>query len=297
MSFKTWAPILGCVAAFGLFAGSASAQTDAAKKLAALQGKLQQQTTQVTGDNPQATTTCAYTFTSGSGFDYLQYCVTVNGNIVEFQSPQGIESMQASPTTGEGYGVCDMTNNNTAYYDWAGSDSGNWGAPTLVKQTATEVVIARTTSDGLWTLTQTITQNAGQQPFARVQMQIKNNSNTSKQVLLMRWAAVGALNGFSNNQDDLDSTTNSVWGSFPANLGFETPTGGGLMLQNLGAAPDVEFYQGFPLNTYLGPNPCAPVVNWKGPLTGTDGSILMVYAIQNIVKAKPLTFAMKYVAF
>ena len=58
--------------------------------------------------------------------------------------------------------------------------------------------------------------------------------------------------------DDLDSTTNSVWGSFPANLGMETATGGGLMLQNLGVVPSVEFYQGFPLNTYLPPNPCAP---------------------------------------
>ena len=189
-----------------------------------------------------------------------------------------------------------MTNNNTAYYDWAGSDSGNWGTPTLVKQTPTEVVIARTTSDGLWTLTQTIAECRDTALCPSTDAD-QDNSNTSKQVLLMRWAAVGALNGFSNNQDDLDSTTNSVWGSFPANLGMETPTGGGLMLQNLGVAPNVEFYQGFPLNTYLGPNPCAPVVNWRGPLTATDGSILMVYDIQNIVKAKPLTYALKYVAF
>jgi hypothetical protein len=291
MSFKTWAPILGCIAAFGLFAGSAPAQTNAAKKLAALQGK--QETTQVTGDNPQATTTCSYTFTSGSGFDYLQYCVTVNGNIVEFQSPQGIESMQASPTTGEGYGVCDVTNNNTAYYDWAGSDSGNWGTPTLVKQTATEVVIERSTSDGLWTLTQTITQNAGQQPFARIVTQIKNNSSTPKEVIFLRWAAVGADNGDFQNLDDFDATTNSVWGNIPEN--FESGTAYGLLLQNLGPQP--YFYGGFALNTYVPPNPCAPIVHWGGAFAQTDGSIEMLYDITNLTKGKPVTVTQKYVAF
>ena len=51
MSFKTWAPILGCIAAFGLFAGSAPAQSDAAKRFAALQG--QQQTTKSPGTIPR----------------------------------------------------------------------------------------------------------------------------------------------------------------------------------------------------------------------------------------------------
>jgi len=55
---------------------------------------------------------------------------------------------------GEGYGVCDNTG-AVAYFDYADyGDSGNWGAPTLVSQTATSVKIARTTSDGVWTLTQ-----------------------------------------------------------------------------------------------------------------------------------------------
>src|SRR5580704_19764236 len=47
------------------------------------------------------TDTCSYTFTSGGAGakEYLQYCVTVNGNIVEFQSPNGVEHIRAGAFT------------------------------------------------------------------------------------------------------------------------------------------------------------------------------------------------------
>jgi len=36
--------------------------------------------------------TCAYTFTvAGANNDYMEFCVSVNGNVISFQSPDGIE--------------------------------------------------------------------------------------------------------------------------------------------------------------------------------------------------------------
>lgn len=49
--------------------------------------------------SPDATTTCTYTFTSGTGNAYMKYCVTKNGNIVQFQSPMGQEFIAAATTS------------------------------------------------------------------------------------------------------------------------------------------------------------------------------------------------------
>src|SRR5215469_11636579 len=136
-----------------------------------------------------ATATCTYPFTvPGNLNSYLSYCVTVNGNIVSLQSPKGFDQI-AQGGAAEGYGVCDLST-NTAYYDWAYLDSGNWGAPTLVSNTATAVRIARTTTDGLWTLTQTISKVSGVQPYAKVTMALKNNTAITKDAYLVRYADV-----------------------------------------------------------------------------------------------------------
>ncbi len=44
--------------------------------------------------------------------------MTVNGNIAEFQSPSGTEQLipEGSPAF-EGYGICDVTNAATEYWD------------------------------------------------------------------------------------------------------------------------------------------------------------------------------------
>jgi hypothetical protein len=43
--------------------------------------------------------------------ELLQFCVTVNGNITEFQSPVGFEHIREG-SFGEGYGICDFSNLN-----------------------------------------------------------------------------------------------------------------------------------------------------------------------------------------
>ena len=235
-------------------------------------------------------TSCVYTFTSGSAETYMKYCVTTNGNIVSFQSPSGIEHIK-STTSSDGYGLCDG-GAAREYYDWAGAGaSGNWGKATLVTQTATEVKIARTTSDGVWTLTQTITQTAGASPYAKIEMQFKNNSAVAKGGFFMRWADVNADNSTINN---LDSTALSAWGYRPATNEISyVPYG--LLLQNLGVAT-VE-HSGYALNSNKPPDVCEPALNANGTLTATDGSIMMLYAFGGLGKNQTATMNLKYAAF
>jgi len=217
-----------------------------------------------------ATSACSYNFTSGTNNTFLKYCVTVNGNVPQLMTPFNREHI-AVGATGEGYGVCDNTG-AVAYFDYADyGDSGNWGAPTLVSQTATSVKIARTTSAGVWTLTQTITQMAGTQSV-RVIMALKNNTAVPRNFFLLRFADVDVSGTASNN---FDATANSAFGW---NSAFSSTPDYGLMVQNvgnpIGLANTIPFVQkvAFP------PNPCVPGAQIAfGPLTATDGSMLMYY--------------------
>ena len=216
MKARIWAFALAGVVAFGLSAGSALAQRDASKPApriqhydpdqpeaapapAAANSQLKPRSN-ATGD---FTDTCTYTFTTGAGRTYLQFCVTVNGNITEFQSPSGVEQLSPDGSAAyEGYGICDITNGNTQYWDWAGNgDSGNWNAPVKVSSNATSVKIERTTSDGAWTLTQTISIVTGTTPYAKMIMAIKNNSAVTKEALLIRFANAVPYTGTPYQED------------------------------------------------------------------------------------------------
>jgi hypothetical protein len=218
---------------------------------------------------PLATSTCSYSFSSGTNNTSLQYCVTVNGNIAQLATPLAREHI-AVGTIGEGYAVCDV-NAAVAYYDYADfGDSGNWGPPTLVSQTATVVKIARSTGDGIWTLTQTITQVAGTQSV-KVVMALKNNTAIARPVFLMRYADVDVSGTTSNN---FDATSNSAFGWDSS--GSSTPPFG-LMVQNVGNTAGLTWIP-FVQNIGGGPLPCVPGAHdVSGPITATDGSIVMYY--------------------
>jgi hypothetical protein len=189
---------------------------------------------------PPATSTCNWTFTSPqtAANKYLQFCVTVNGNITEFQSSSGIEHIRVGAVS-EGYGICDGTTGAVPYYDYADSgDSGNWQAPVTLAVTATSVKIARTTTDGLWTLTQTISINKPA-ASANVTMALKNNS--TRLATLVRFADVDA-GGVAHN--DLDGTLDSAWGYDPIN---SSAPYAGLLLQVNG--PNTFNHQGWAINT------------------------------------------------
>jgi len=235
--------------------------------------------------SPFATNTCSYTFTSGSANTYLQYCVTVNGNIFQVTTPAGHSQIGLS-SSGEGYGVCDVTGGNTPYSDFGlNGTTSNWNSPTLVSHTTTVVKIARTTSDGAWTLTQTITQVASSASI-KVVMALKNNTGVARTVDFLRYADVDAD---GQTLDNLDGTHNTAmaWTSTGAVNGY------GFILQNVGNSPFVT-YDGFVQNTPAPPDPCNYTQHFNsGVLTNTDGSLVLVYV--GIVPANGTkTFNMMY---
>ena len=118
--------------------------------------------------SPDATQTCQSTFTSGSVSTLLKFCVTVNGNITQLESPQNIEFISHGGFA-EGYGVCDSTAGK-AYFDYATNDTGNWNAPVRTQPGGANTFplkIVRTTADGIWTLTQNFSRNPGERATRR----------------------------------------------------------------------------------------------------------------------------------
>src|SRR5271156_1491669 len=288
-----WSTAFACLALLILSAGPAFAQDDAAASrpdpaltkqlrsqiaasVAANRGRAPQKSQarpQMDATNPDVTRTCTYKFTSGSGATYLQFCVTVNGSIVEFNSPEGVEQLDQANTPDEGYGLCDQTT-GVGYYDYAYVASTNWNAPTKVSSSATMVKIERTTTDGLWTLTQTITSVAGTNPYARVAMELKNNSSDTKTAGLLRYGS--PVPDDAGEDDDFDeyfaASIDSAWGFLPDG----NPNAYGLMIQDVGnptptSVPYTRY--GFVQTVFEGPNPCAPTDNLAElPVSDAAGS-------------------------
>jgi hypothetical protein len=204
-----------------------------------------------------ATTTCAYNFTAGNGSSYLKYCVTVNGNIPQIETPSGVQLIvQGTGYGGEGYGVCNESPAQN-YTDYGNSDTGNWNPSVLLSHTSTSVQIARTTTDGHWTLTQTI--SITHTPSITVRMALTNNQSVQKVAYLVRYAE-------EYGQYWLAGPTGAVGWSYQ-----------GLLLQNVGTPP-FGFWQGYVQTVKDGPNACAFAYNGTDILTNSIyGSIEVAY--------------------
>jgi hypothetical protein len=296
---------------FAMFAASTPAQNQTAEQLPPLSAIGHHpanaiDATEVTPEQPKhsalppATESCKYTFTTGSGATYMKYCITVNGNFGGFESPAGVEMLHQGGAF-EGYGVCDESN-GTEYYDYAYTDSGNWNTPILVTDNSTEVKIERTTSDGAWILTQTMTKVTGTPPYAKIVMSIKNNSSETKQVVLSRFAAFVPDHALSsgNYNENYDGTTNSVWGYIPDLATYSTPSDPyGLILQNLGTPVPVSIpstHLAFANKGEGGPNPCNTNVNFGGTVINAEGSGVLSYGFQ-LTKEQTITVTARYISF
>jgi hypothetical protein len=158
---------------------------------------------------PDATTTCQSTFSSGSGPSLFKFCITANGNIVQLESPAGFEHVRVGDFS-EGYGICDV-NANKSYVDFASSASTNWNAATRTQPNGANtfpLTIKRTTSDGLFTLTQVFSRITDER-IVKVTETLKNNVPVSKPVFLVRWMDVDADNTIDN--DYADHGNDSAW--------------------------------------------------------------------------------------
>ena len=219
--------------------------------------------------SPDSTTTCTYPFTAGTGNAFIKYCVTKNGNIIQFASPSGFEYISKAPA-GEGYGFCDF-DSETQYFDYAGyGDSGNWQAPVKVSSSKTAVKISRKTIDGKFTLVQTITLVPAN-ILAQVQMSITNNTTTSAHIGLLRYADVDVRNESNNS---FDYTSRTAFGYFTGNFGLTLRFSSGYALNG-----------GFTQDIPGGPNPCNIFLHVVAPLSNTDGSIFMQYDMKLAKKA------------
>ena len=259
------------------FAGTgATDSADAQKESAAALAQTQAGAAKL--HSPLSTSTCSFTFSSGTLNNFLKYCVTANGNITQFQTPKGHEHI-AVGVFGEGYGVCDF-NSFIGYSDYAGfGDSGNWQNATVASHSPTSVKIVRNTSDGIWTLTQTIAQSAGA-GSAKVTMALKNNTAVDRLVEILRYADVDADSIFDNN---FDGTVNSAFGWIPVGTSATEPSFG-MMMQDV-STTSFE-HNGFAQGTASGPDPCNPFANWfPGTRVGVDGSLVMLYTIDIPAKA------------
>ena len=257
-----------------------SPQKDAAVEQANLAAKQ----ASVAAASPDATTTCKYPFSAGTGNKFISYCVTANGNIISFASPSGKEYLATSH--GEGYSICDY-GSGKQYYDFAGSgDSGNWQAPTTVSSSATSVKIARTTTDGLYTLTQTITLNAGN-ALAQVSMVLKNNDTVVHDVGLIRYADVDA-DGITSNS--FDST-------FRTAFGYSGTSGYGLQLSWVSNSANAALNGGVAQDIPGGPSCEIFLHSTGGALQNTDGSIFMDVDSPSLAKKASATFVSEYKSF
>jgi hypothetical protein len=216
------------------------------------------------------TSTCSFTFSSGSGPNTTQYCVTVNGNVTQFS--RGSEEYIQVGAPVEGYGICDMTANpHVAYFDYGLNDSGNL-APSTVDFLPPKVISTRLTSDGTWQIKNTITKvaaNASGPGSAKVSMQIKNLTGINRDIAVIRQADVDFLrSGISDFNNDFDSTRNTV-------IGLE-PSLSGLSLTNntfsFGHAAFVQDISG-------GPSPCDPFAHKAAQPFAGDGSVVQWYVL------------------
>ena len=277
--------ILVCAVAVTLFAAVAQAQyTPSLMPSKTIHPSASAASINVKSDNAltPSTATCTYNFTvPGALNSFLSYCVTVNGNIASFQSPTSNFDQIAQGGVGEGYGVCDLST-GVSYFDWAYTDSGTWSAPVLLSSSTSAVKIARTTTDGLWTLTQTIAKQAGAQPYVKITMQLKNNTAITKDAYLVRYADIDpAAAPFTDTNflESFDSSQYAAWGYGALNNSVGDASLG-VMLAEIGQ-PNVPYgFEGIAQNTSAAPNPCNPGGNYAGYQASVDGSVELFWILE-----------------
>lgn len=234
------------------------------------------------------TSTCSFNYGSGSGETSTTYCLSDNGNIVQFASPAGYEMIDVGLIY-EGYGVCDLNDPNSifddvAYFDYARTNSGNWGATVVSAPNATTRKFVRTTADGIWQLTQTIKQikaNAASAGSVKITMALKNLSGAARPARVIRMADVEA-GDYAHNHFIADHNSAS---------GVEFGGYGLMLIANTLSAIN---HSGFAQTTYTGPDPCNYGVNLaNAPFVG-DGSILHLYYFPIVNPGATRTVIMTY---
>jgi hypothetical protein len=194
------------------------------------------------------------------------FCVTANGNIEAFYYPNSVSQIYT-----DGYGVCDFTgSSNVSYYDVGVADSGNWQSPVITEPGGANtfpLTIKRTTSDGVWTITQAYSRNAAD-AYVKVQITLKNDTAVTRYVQMTRYVDIDADGDPEHNYFDGDS--NSGWGYESSNAKFPNH---GLTIRSAASAHNWFGYN-VPSGDY---DPCTTVSNANATGTPFYGDEAVAY--------------------
>ncbi len=150
---------------------------------------------------------CAKTFNSGSGITRLSWCFSNDGNIVKMEHSQGIENVRIGSFI-EGFCV---SSNNVVHGSSLG-DIGNIGLNPAVVLLGTNK-IKHTTTDGVWRIEQTFSQNIGTKTIA-VTMKLFNLSGVAQSSIFVT-RAVDADMANTTANDTFVSGARSVLAAEP----------------------------------------------------------------------------------
>ena len=156
----------------------------------------------------------------------------------------------------------------------------------MVSQTATSVKIARTTTDGNWTLTQTFTAEETIPPAVRVTMALHNNTTVAHVAYLVR--AVGTTYIYSRNSSSTQSNAFAWANSSPVdNFGY------GFLMSNVGT-PQFGFMNSYVWQgSWLG-NPCNFAGNAATAPTNQGEGVMSIAYVDSIGAKKTKTATIRY---
>jgi hypothetical protein len=221
--------------------------------------------------------------------------VTVNGNITEL-SVNGEEMINAG-IVDEGYGLCDFTS-GVSYFDYGNNDSGNLLASSFSLPNAKTAVSTRISSDGLWQITNTITQvlaTSTSPGKVIAKTVVKNLTGIGRGIFFLRHADLDANGNSATN--DFDWGVNTAYGTFNGGgiAGTSTTKGYGLeMLDNSYNGVGGGQHNFYTLNNFAGPtNVCSPFGNVSTQPFSGDGSLMGLFSA-TVGPNKSVTFQVTY---
>ena len=191
-----------------------------------------------------------------------------------------------------------------SYYDFSDYGAAGFGTATTISSNASSVKIARTTTDGIYTLTMTFTKVTGTTPYAKITMALKNNTAAARDVYLIRWADVDPYDATTSGsfQESFDSTINAAWGYEALDYSGGNYAGYGLKIENLGVPNVTSGWAAYDLAINSPPTDvCTPLDvfgnnEYFGYQALVDGSVEMLYLLELGAK-KTGTVNTRYLAF
>ena len=218
---------------------------------------------------------CAVTFTN-PGPPHLSACVSGHGNVNLLV--YGPISGPVNHVNSEGYCLREA-NTATTYYDASGVEAG-WGVATQ-SSTATTTTVTRTTTDGLFTLTQNIFFKYGSR-LVLIGNLVKNNDTVAHPVFFTRYADL-----------DMDETSTSDVFDIAGASVFAQQTNG-IALTSLGNPALLFNYGAEPFASWAGSGVSSCVGSLDGGPTAPGDYVAEMHHFTNISPGATVNFRVGY---